>query len=123
MIDQSFGKDFRLLVSRDFTYLKVGSKSLSRPFVRAYFKKTRVNSDKTRIGFSITKKVGKANVRTRVRRLFRESFRISTHKYLGLDVLIVVSPSIFKKITPVSKAESYLLNSFNELMENLSRHE
>ena len=44
---------------------------------------------KTRIGFSISKKVGNSVVRNRVRRRIRESFRLNFSGFDGYDLIFV----------------------------------
>lgn len=56
-----------------------------------YFKQGK--NQKSRIGISITTKVGKATVRNRFKRLIRETFRFSAIKDAGFDILVVVSTS------------------------------
>lgn len=123
MNNNSFEKSHRLLKACDFLYLKTECSTLSRPWVRAFFKSSRVSETKTRIGFAVSKKVGKANKRNRLKRLMRESFRTSKFKNLGLDLLIVVSPGLYKKIDDPIRAEKYLLNSFNLLLNDVYGHE
>ncbi len=120
MSNNSFEKSHRLLKACDFAYLKVNSKSLSRPWIRAFYKPTKIDSDKTRIAFAVSKKVGKANRRNRLKRLMRNSFRTSNYKNMSLDILFVVSHNLYKKVHDKDKAERYLLNSFNELINDLS---
>jgi ribonuclease P protein component len=49
----------------------------------------------TRIGFSVSKRVGKAHVRNRVRRLLRESVRNSLSQITpGYDVVISSRPAL-----------------------------
>jgi ribonuclease P protein component len=54
----------------------------------------RLNSLATsRLGISISRKVGTAPVRNRIKRLLRESFRLAQHKIpTGRDLVIVVHP-------------------------------
>ena len=40
---------------------------------------------------SVPKKIGKAHDRNRLKRILRETFRTSNYKYLGFDILLVVS--------------------------------
>ena len=57
-------------------------------FLVLYFKKNNVNHN--RLGITVSKKVGKAVVRNRVRRLIRENYRINEDKLLqGYDIIFV----------------------------------
>lgn len=87
--NRKFEKDFRLLSAKDFNELKVGSLSNKKPSLIIYFKKNSFNQ--TRIGLSVTKKIGKAHDRNRLKRIIREYFRLSPYKFLGVDILFVVS--------------------------------
>jgi len=87
--DRRFEKTFRLLSVRDFSELKVDSYSFKKPSLIIYYKSNPYNQ--TRIGLSVPKKIGKAHDRNRLKRILRESFRVSNYKFLGFDVLIVVS--------------------------------
>jgi ribonuclease P protein component len=87
--DSRFEKKFRLLSARDFSELKVDSSSFKKPSLIIYYKKIAFN--KTRIGLSVPKKIGKAHDRNRLKRLIREFFRQSEYKFLNCDILFVVS--------------------------------
>lgn len=89
MADSRFEKKFRLLSARDFSELKVDSSSFKKPSLIIYYKKNPLNQ--TRIGLSIPKKIGKAHDRNRLKRLVREFFRQSEYKFLGVDILFVIS--------------------------------
>ena len=89
MVDCRFEKNFRLLSASDFSELKVDSLSFKKPSFIIYYKKN--NFNQSRIGLSVPKKIGKANVRNRLKRLIREYFRQSEYKFLGVDILFVVS--------------------------------
>jgi ribonuclease P protein component len=44
----------------------------------------------TRIGFSVSRKVGPATQRNRLRRLYREAFRLTRHEMpVGLDLVLI----------------------------------
>ena len=119
--DNSFSKNFRLRSAQDFSYLRTNSKRIDTPWIRVYYKDSRTSLDETRIGLSVSKKVGKANKRNRFKRILREQFRLSECKYLAKDVLIIVSPRIFKRFTDAKDSEKALISSFNEALRSLSR--
>ena len=90
-------KKNRLSSPKAFLNLKKGADCLKTRWIRVFFKETlEKESGDTRIAMSISKKVGPANQRNRLKRLVRESFRISKVKNSGLDILFVVSPNIFR---------------------------
>jgi ribonuclease P protein component len=97
MPDFGFGKEYRLLNSHDFSYLRGRSRCVSNKNMRAYFKPSQVEGGPSRVGFSISKKVGNAVVRNFVKRRCREVFRTHALKQKGLDALVVVSPRIYSE--------------------------
>jgi ribonuclease P protein component len=75
--DNTFNSDYRLLARSDF--LKTwdrGKKFHSDFFIIVYLQK---NSGPTRLGVTVSKKVGGAVQRNRVKRLVREFFRLNYH--------------------------------------------
>ena len=88
-----FDSSFRLKSKTDFDYLKIESTRISSAFFIAYIKKSRLPEDKTRIGLAVSKKLGKAPQRNKIKRFSREAFRTSNFKNLGLDILIVAKSS------------------------------
>ncbi|MFI5391140.1 MAG: ribonuclease P protein component [Bacteriovoracales bacterium] len=107
-----FGKNYRLLSANDFNYLKKNSDLISDPCLRLYFKPTQKGGPISRIGFSISTKVGNAVLRNRTRRILREIFRLKGDKSLGLDILVVVNPFLYKKAKAQEEAEKSLKKSF-----------
>ena len=85
----SFGKQHRLLSKKDFLELRQGAKMVQNWQLRIFYKET---SDRklTRIGLSVSKKVGNAVARNRMKRILREAFRGSPFKWGEFDALIIV---------------------------------
>lgn len=119
MADSRFEKKFRLLSVSDFSELKVDSLSFKKPSLIIYYKKNPYNQ--TRIGLSVPKKIGKAHDRNRLKRLIREFFRQSSFKFLGVDILFVVSWN--RNIIAESQAfkEETLLKNLDEFFVYLNR--
>jgi ribonuclease P protein component len=114
--DNGFDKSYRLLSADDFSYLRKDSKNFNHKWMRVYYKPSRINSSKSRIGISVTKKVGKANIRNLCKRQVREFFRSSDYKELGLDLLVLVSPRLFKQSeNPVLDLSKALDFSFSQI--------
>lgn len=116
--DNGFEKKFRLLSASDFKELKVGSSSYKKASLIIYYKKNSFNQ--SRIGLSVPKKIGKSHDRNRLKRLMREYFRTSEYKFLGYDILLVVSWS--RNLIPESAEvkEAMLLKNLNEYFHYLN---
>lgn len=112
MADCRFEKKFRLLSASDFSLLKVNSLVFKKPALIVYYKKNAFNQ--TRIGLSVPKKIGRAHDRNRIKRLLREFFRQSPYKFLGVDLLIVVSWNRSLATEAEDIKEEVLLKNINE---------
>jgi len=85
---QSLKKNFQFR----FVYNK--GKSLANRFLVMYVVKNRKYTDTNRLGISVSKKVGKSVVRSRVTRLIRESYRLSEDRILpGHDIVVIARVS------------------------------
>ncbi len=78
------------------------SQGLSNSYLVLYARRNRTQSN--RVGITVSKKLGKAHVRNRVRRRFREIYRLNEDKFQpGWDIVVVArTRSIdadFKKLT------------------------
>ncbi|ATH09449.1 ribonuclease P protein component [Halobacteriovorax marinus] len=121
MADNSYDKSYRLLSAQDFSYLRKNSKRFKSKWLMAYYKPTRIRlpESHSRIGFSVTKKVGNAVLRNRYKRIMRDMFRNSTLKEKGLDILVIVSPYITKNNSNKDDQEKCLKDSFSHLLKTL----
>ena len=83
-------KEYRLRKNRDFRFVYGRGASCGSPFLSL----VRVRSgppDRLRVGFSVSKKVGNAVVRNRVKRRMREAFREVLPSIAGGHKLIFVA--------------------------------
>ena len=93
-------------------------KSLSNDKLVLYVFKNRRNRDEkgnlyNKFGFSISKKVGKSVVRSRVKRLMRESFRLNYEKIEeGYDFVFIARMSINDK--SFFEVEKSMMNLFKK---------
>ncbi len=90
----SFPKESRLLNSQDFNYLRKGALILNTPYLRFYYKESRLEESSARLGLSVSRKVGNAVQRNIVKRILRECFRESDLRKIPQDILIVASPRL-----------------------------
>ena len=81
-------KEYRLRKNADFRKVYRSAKSVSTKYLVLYLKMRKGES--IRIGFSISKKVGKANVRNLYKRRLREIVRKNMHHIKpGCDLIIL----------------------------------
>jgi ribonuclease P protein component len=87
---KSFMKHFNSIKkSRDFQEVYRTGKSFANKLLVMYVKKT--DRPETRIGISVSRKVGNSVVRHHITRLIRESFRLhESMAETGLDIVVVV---------------------------------
>ena len=58
------------------------------PYLVLYARKNRTNTN--RVGITVSKKLGKAHIRNRIRRRLREVYRLNEDKFLpGWDIVVV----------------------------------
>lgn len=95
-------------------------KSYANKLLILYVMKTTEDA-KTRIGISVSKKVGNSVVRHHVTRLIRESFRLNTDRVrTGLDIVVVARAAA--KEAEFKKIESAYLHlcGLHNILENRS---
>jgi ribonuclease P protein component len=86
-------REHRLTDRRDFQRVFHHGQSFANRYLVIYYLKNR-NSGTFRVGFSVSKKVGKAVVRNRVKRLLREAFRLQSGQIREpYDLVVIARPS------------------------------
>lgn len=76
-----FNSEFRRLYRK--------GKSEAGGFVVVYYKPNKLGYN--RVGFTVGKSVGKAVVRNRIKRLMRESYRLTEDRLIGSSDMIIVA--------------------------------
>jgi ribonuclease P protein component len=85
-------KHHRLTLARDFTRVRRRGRSAGNNLLVVFVLPLR--SPEIRVGFSVSKKVGKAVVRNRVKRRLREAVRHQIpHMRLGQHVVVMARPA------------------------------
>jgi ribonuclease P protein component len=87
MTSFAFSKSERLLNRKDFVNLKKLGKRLNTPHFTVIFKESGLGI--TRLGITVTKKVGNSTQRNRIKRLVREFYRLhKAHFPQGYDIVV-----------------------------------
>ena len=109
-----FTKADRIRNHSEFLRLsKIGKKIHNRHFV-ANFSPDRFQ--RTRLGITVTRKVGRATTRNRIKRFIREYFRLNRHIITGYwDINIIAK----KKAVDISSGGTFL--SLQNIFDNISR--
>jgi len=108
--DLMLPKKFRLRKNLDFRRIYRSSKSIANQDLVLYIKKNN-NSNNIRIGFSISKKIGKANQRNLLKRQLREVVRKKIELLKpGYDLIFIARQKIKgKSYYDVEKSMEFLL--------------
>lgn len=89
-------REARITSSRDFREVYRRGKSVANKELVLYFLKK--ESPQTRIGISVSRKIGSAVTRNRIRRLVKEAFRRNeTEIKEGYDIVIIARQPIKEK--------------------------
>jgi len=89
----TFSRSERLRKTADFDRAYSEGKRIAGSYAVLFFCPS--PSGRTRLGLSVSKKIGKAVARNRVKRLLREVFRLDKHKVKkGYDILLVAREGV-----------------------------
>ncbi len=77
----AFTKADRILKRSEFLFLSKYGKRIQNEYFIAVFYPNRFG--RTRLGITVTRKVGRAVIRNRIKRLTRETFRLNRHEITG----------------------------------------
>ena len=108
MVDLSFPKKCRLLKENDYKAVYEGGRKVKAWPILAYVRPNGL--EYSRLGMAVSKKVGHSPRRNRVKRIFRESFRLSRHELpAGYDLILI----------PLDRARDYTLDEVQRALKRL----
>ena len=94
------GKEMRLRQRVDYIAVQTGGKKLHARHVLAIARRREGASACGRLGLTVTKKVGNAVVRNRIKRLLREWLRLHGWIPTGWDTVLVAKDSAARQLHP-----------------------
>jgi len=105
--NQGFSIDEHIRTRDDFKKVFDRGKSSGNPYVVMY---ARQGDEKMpRIGWVLSRKVGKANVRNRIKRLIREVFRLNKGRLKAGTDIVLIPRSKMAELKKYRDAEAFLL--------------
>lgn len=110
--DQRFGRDNRIRNHQEFQEIYEKGAKIVTPFFVLYF--TRGTQTQHRLGVAVSRKIGGAVVRNRIKRLFREVFR--KNRPLGIPAIDMVWNA--RRAAPAASGED-LEREFRRALEKI----
>ncbi|MBT6325719.1 MAG: ribonuclease P protein component [Bdellovibrionales bacterium] len=111
-----FSKNYRIQKNNDFKQLRFKGKKISNRYLYAYYRETDFTN--TRIAISVSRRVGNAVFRNKIKRIIRELFRNSKYKETNNDVLLIIDPLVNK--LPYNLLKLELLKQFKNVFSLLN---
>ncbi len=110
----SFGKEFRIQIKKDFDYIyNKGNKLYGKYYIAFY-----INSKINQLGISIPKKMGNSVFRNRQKRILREFFRVKKN-YIDQPINIIF---VLKKIPPDAISQQIDIKRVFQCLMNIEKH-
>lgn len=109
MTSQGLPRACRLHLKNDFKNIIRGGKRIQGPGLVLWYKPAPLGKDDVRMGLVVSRKLGSAVVRNRVKRLLREAFRLNRER-LKSGVDYVLSPRCSEKLATADAAENAVLS-------------
>ena len=102
----------RLKKNEDFRRVYQKKRSMANKLLIIYILKNKYGYN--RVGFTVSKKVGKSVIRNRVKRLLRESYRLNEEKILqGYDIIFIARNTASK--APYKEIENAMMHLFRKM--------
>lgn len=108
MTAQGLPRGCRLHLKNDFKNIIHGGKRVQGPGLVLWWKPAPLGKEDRRMGLVVSRKLGPAVVRNRVKRLLREAFRLNRER-LKSGVDYVFSPRSSEKLATADAAENAVL--------------
>lgn len=89
----TFSRARRIRSRNDFQYIYEHGQLYKDELFRIFYVR-KSPMEPGRVGLSISKKLGKAHVRNRIKRVLRETFRLHPELTAGLDLIVQPSPTV-----------------------------
>lgn len=89
----TFSRAQRIRSQSDFAYIYEHGRLYKDECFRIFYVR-KSSTEPGRLGLSISRKLGKAHVRNRIKRIIRETFRLHPELTLGLDLIVQPRPAV-----------------------------
>ena len=113
-----FRKEDRLRFGREFREIaRYGVRTQTRDFVLLVKKN---NLNRSRLGVTVGKKVGKAVIRNRTKRLVREFFRLHRHEFPEpIDMAVIAKPNLSSEMLNLHEVTRQLEPAVSRLLPRI----
>ena len=110
----SFCKSSRLGGRKEFESVLAGRVRVSDRLLAVYAAKNDIG--KARLGISISRSLGSAVMRNRMKRLIREAFRLNQEKIAGIDYVVMPAPGYVNAVNePEEGRKVFKKTTFGEV--------